>query len=85
MISPMELFERTLRAWDLEIIEIQDEGVTRKRFHHTPSGTTLKVCWSPEVAADLKHFHGVNAEKEIVLMILAQIAQGLLDIPAPPA
>lgn len=86
MISPMELFERTLRAWDLEVVEVQEEGVTRKRFHHTPSGTTLKVRWSVEVMADLKHFlHGDGTERDVILMLLEQVARGLFDIPAPPS
>ena len=86
LMQPMDLFLRALKGWDIEVVDVQEEDkVLRKRLHHVPSGTMLKVAWSPEVAADLKAFHGEGAEVDLVLMLLNEVAQALIAVKAKAA
>jgi hypothetical protein len=41
---------------------------------HRPPARTLKATWSPELAADLRAFHCLDAEEELIAAISLEVA-----------
>lgn len=54
-------------------VEYRDDPAPsiRGRFYY--QGQPLKTLWSSAAAADLKAFHGLNAEEELIDIILSEI------------
>lgn len=49
------------------------------RFYHQDK--PLKTLWSPAALDDLKAYHGLDAEKELVDIVIAELRHTLLGTP----
>jgi hypothetical protein len=70
----MTTMEKFMGALDLLGVEVVDGPVPdTKRLMF--GGRCLLARWVPEIAEDLKMFHGIDAEKELAQTVLLLVAQ----------
>lgn len=84
-MTATEMFKKACDAWGVEMRSDTDKEFTFRRelFHE---GESLGVQWSPEVAQDLRAFHGAEAETKLVLVLLEEVVKALAmpsESPSP--
>jgi hypothetical protein len=74
-MTPVEMFEKALDAWGVEVASPVDELQLKRVLMH--EGKPLGVVWSPEVALDLAAFHGQEVADKMIMILLNLTARAI--------
>lgn len=79
-MNGIELVTKACEAWGVELSRTEyDPKDFKLRRTFSYKGKPLDVVWSPEVAEDLAAFHGMDAQNEIVRVVMDRLIKALLE------
>ncbi len=77
-MTAVELFTKACEAWGVEMSPVKHDTETftfRRQLIY--EGKALDITWSPEVAQDLRAFHGAEAETKLVMVLIEKVIEAI--------